>query len=43
VTTKCKHCQGPVDRPHVADKCTWCLAIETAKELAGRDRGEEST
>lgn len=43
---RCKRCQGRVDRPMVvgnpAELCTWCLAIELAKELALGEREEAS-
>jgi hypothetical protein len=40
----CKHCQRPIDRPHVSrELCDWHLAIELAKELVGgRTRVDES-
>ena len=39
----CKHCQRPIDRPHVSpDLCDWHLAIDLAKELVGgRTRVDE--
>lgn len=47
--TKCKRCHARIDHQHTdehgrpLDLCSWHLALDLAVELAGRDRGEEST